>query len=389
MTVHAASTQPRTRALIIGSSTTRVWGLTSEDRLVRLFATKDIPSTLHAAGATLDVSSASAIGVRGDYVFEATLVVNLMATEGMVLCLPDGKPVAFHVSGALTADALTALETGAMPAGLEGAVKVVYPKDLAYNRQLRKRATPYVLSVTDANKDAIEKQIFAGSYKGVTDIATKFLFPWPVRQLTKVAAALGLSPNQVTTLSFVLTVLTTWFFHQGQFVAGLFTAWGMCLLDSVDGKLARVTLTSSKFGDIFDHAIDLVHPPFWYWSYMVGLGAAFATHPQSDLAFWVIMIGYWAQRILEALFISVFGLEMHIWRRFDSTFRLVTARRNPNLLILTFAIVFGFPLEGILVVAVWTAVCFVVHLVQVVEAAVAKASKRPITSWLTEESRAD
>ena len=389
MTAHAAPTHPRTRALIIGSSSTRVWGLTSEERLTRLFATKDIPSSQHAIGAHVEPSASSAIGIRGDHVFEATLVVNLMATEGMVLCLPDGRPVAFHVSAGLTEDALASLAAGAMSETLSAATKVVYPKDLAYNRQLRKRATPYVLSVTDANKDAIEKQIFAGSYKGVTDIATKYLFPWPVRQLTKLAAAMHLSPNQVTTASFVLTVLTTWLWYEGHFVAGLLTAWGMCLLDSVDGKLARVTLTSSKFGDLFDHAIDLVHPPFWYWAYMVGLGATFSTHPHADLAFWVIMVGYWLQRSLEAAFITLFGLEMHIWRRFDSTFRLVTARRNPNLLIFTFAILVGRPFEGIMLVALWTAVCFAVHLVQVVQAALAKVSKRPITSWLTEESAAD
>ena len=41
----------------------------------------------------------------------------------------------------------------------------------------------------------------------------------------------------------------------------------MTFLDTVDGKLARVTLTSSPFGNVLDHSLDLIHPPFWYWAW--------------------------------------------------------------------------------------------------------------------------
>ncbi|MCA9574141.1 MAG: CDP-alcohol phosphatidyltransferase family protein [Polyangiales bacterium] len=391
-----AAASPAPRALIVGSVPTRVWGLSGEERLRRLFATRGIEATLVpdvaaavlAAGASADQAGA-VIGIRGDYVFEATLIVNLMATEGTVLCLPSGQPVAFHVPSALARDAAAALGEAALPRPLADSQRVVLPADLAYNQQLRKRATPYVLPISDEARDAIERQVFAGSYKGVTDVATKYLFPFPVRKLTQLSAALGLRPNHVTTLSFVLTVLATWLFYRGQFGLGVIVGWGMCLLDSVDGKLARVTLTSSKFGDYFDHSIDLVHPPFWYWGFMTGLGAAFSDHPWSTAVFWSIMILYVAQRLLEGLFIVGFGVEMHIWRPVDSAFRLVTARRNPNLIILTLATLVGRPLEGILVVAAWTVFSFVVHLLQVVQAALYKATGRPIVSWLTQEAPAD
>jgi len=388
MSEPAASAQPTTRAVIVGSSATPIWGLTGEERLKRLFATKGIPSSQDDGGPVTG-SAGSVIGILGDHVIEATLVVNLMATEGMVLCLPDGRPVAFNVTSALATEAVAALRAGAMTPALTAGVKVVHPKDLAYNRQLRKRATPYVLPISDADRAAIEKQVFAGSYKGVTDIATKYFFPWPVRQLTHVANALHLRPNHVTFVSFLLAVWAVWLWYHSQFVHGVVAAWGMCLLDSVDGKLARVTLTSSKLGDTFDHGIDLIHPPFWYWGWMAGLGTAFSLRPDADLVFWVIMVTYVLQRALEGLFISAFGVEMHIWRRFDSVFRLVTARRNPNLILLTVAAVIGRPLEGILVVAGWMALSLVVHVVQVVQAALVKAKGQPIDSWLTQEAATD
>ena len=63
---------------------------------------------------------------------------------------------------------------------------------------------------------------------------------------------------------------------------------GFMVLDTVDGKLARCTITSSKWGNVFDHGIDLVHPPFWWWAWAVGL-AAYGT-PISTATFWWLMV---------------------------------------------------------------------------------------------------
>jgi hypothetical protein len=71
-----------------------------------------------------------------------------------------------------------------------------------------------------------------------------------------------------------------------------------------------------------------------------------------------------------------------MWRRFDSLFRLITARRNPNLAILTVATLAGRPDVGFNVVAVWVALCLVVHTVQILQAFVA-SRRGPLQSWLS------
>jgi hypothetical protein len=73
---------------------------------------------------------------------------------------------------------------------------------------------------------------------------------------------------------------------------------------------------------------------------------------------------------------------MHMWRRFDTWFRLITARRNPNLAILTVATLFGRPDIGINAVAIWVAICLVVHALQIVQAAIAR-QRGPLVSWLS------
>ena len=81
------------------------------------------------------------------------------------------------------------------------------------------------------------------------------------------------------------------------------------------------------------------------------------------------------------LFIACFGMDMHVWRRFDSRLRLITARRNPNLLLLSASLLAGRPDLGILAVAWWTAVCFVIHGLRIAQAALVRRHG-PLRSWL-------
>jgi phosphatidylglycerophosphate synthase len=157
----------------------------------------------------------------------------------------------------------------------------------------------------------------------------------------------------------------------------------MTFLDTVDGKLARVTLTSSKFGDILDHGIDLVHPPFWWWPWAVGCAAVGQPLEHGALVVGAIVAGYVLQRGEEAIFVARWGMHIHVWQRFDSLFRLVTARRNPNLVILTVFAAFGAPRAGLIAVAVWTVLSLVIHAVRIVQA-FAASRRGPVVSWLSE-----
>ena len=41
-----------------------------------------------------------------------------------------------------------------------------------------------------------------------------------------------------------------------------------------------------------------------------------------------------------------YGMHIHVWRPVDSQFRLITARRNPNMVILVASLLFGRPDSG-------------------------------------------
>src|SRR3546814_13645108 len=65
----------------------------------------------------------------------------------------------------------------------------------------------------------------------------------------------------------------TYLFAYGHYWTGMLAAFIFMVLDTVDGKLARCTITSSKWGNVADHGVDLIHPPFWWYFWGVGLGA--------------------------------------------------------------------------------------------------------------------
>jgi phosphatidylglycerophosphate synthase len=196
----------------------------------------------------------------------------------------------------------------------------------------------------------------------VTDLITKWVWPRPAAVATRRLAAWHVHPNAVTIASWLLAALAFWLFARGDFVAGLFAAWLMTFLDTVDGKLARVTLTSSPFGNVLDHSLDLIHPPFWYlaWAHSLPASLEWATA--------VVVGGYFAGRLLEGIFLLAFKMESHCWRPIDSLFRTITARRNPNLIFLSVGALAGRPDLGLVMVALWTIVSFGFHFVRLAQA---------------------
>jgi hypothetical protein len=96
-----------------------------------------------------------------------------------------------------------------------------------------------------------------------------------------------------------------------------------------------------------------------------------------------IVIGYIVGRLAEAGFkYFLGGFSMFTWRPADSYFRLITARRNPNLLLLTAGALAGLPKEGLVAVAVWTVASSVVLVVRLGQAAYARMRHGRLQPWL-------
>ena len=371
---------------LIGDSSVAIWGLNGAARLSR---------TLRSAGLTdiapwtvPDMANPFVVLVHAGYLIEDNLLRKLIASPGKYLTDPgSGFVVAAHIPMA-HADVMAqimlrtvALEKIGLPDGLS-AVPLNLSEAEDYSHEVKKRITAFIMPITAATKGQIERHLFGAVYKGVTDIVTKYVWPWPAYHVTRFCAASGITPNMVTSASAVLTVLAYFLFAQGLFGLGLAAAWGMTFLDTVDGKLARVTVNSSPFGNYFDHGIDLVHPPFWYWAWILGIYATGGSLWQADIISVIVIGGYVAQRLQEGGFKLFFGITLHVWRPFDSRFRLINARRNPNLILLMAGALLGHPDVGMIAVAAWTLISMGVHCVQIAQATALRLRGQPIQSWL-------
>jgi phosphatidylglycerophosphate synthase len=360
--------------IAIGDNRTAIWGMSGGERIRRI-----------ATAAKLGLADAPTGGdqllVNLAFVFDPPLLRHMSLQPDTVL-VKEGRPVLAHVRGEHATAITKAMESGApLPAGLPLTILVHDANFSLHNDQLRKREQPFVMRLAPETVPAIERASYYAAYKGVTDALTKYLWPEWALVLTRIAARLGITPNMVTAVGALLCVVATWFFWRGEYWPGMAAALGFMVLDTVDGKLARCTITSSWWGNIFDHGIDLVHPPFWWWAWGVGLSAwgLSLSSEMFALAMAAIIGGYVVQRLIEGVFMRRYGMHIHVWEKIDSDFRLITARRNPNMAILFVALLAGRPNIGLIAVAAWTILSLVFHAVRLAQA---MARRGPITSWL-------
>lgn len=377
-------------ACILRDTQVTLWGLTSRQRLER---------QLHRITPVRIVDNmdavprgASVIILRGDFLYDDRIIKYLVRTNDLLVKAQAGAEqpaVAAHVTADQAAqvyDVINDAAGAAVPAGVE----VIGPQQWStslFENTLLKSAPRYILPITPDNQRVLEELLFTGAYKGVTDLVTKWIWPAPAQRATRFCVRHGIRPNHVTTVSVVLVVLAGLLFAYGSYGWGLVAGWLMTFLDTVDGKLARVTVASSRTGHILDHGLDIIHPPLWYIAWGVGAAAMYGPPAALSLSslLWIIVIGYTVGRLIEGsfqLWLGRFGI--YCWRRVDSYFRLVTARRNPNLILLSAGAILERPDIGLNAVAVWTLASSLFLLVRFALALHERITSGALHSWFVD-----
>ena len=360
----------------VGENPVRLFGLDADDRACRL------ASNAGFEPADKLPKSGGVLLANLDYTWDPAWLKLIGGRPGSLL-MANGQPVLAHVADAAFAGTVEQAMLG--KSGSLNGLDPVDPETAEFtNDELRKRERPFVLRLTPETTGEAERAAYDASYKGVTDALTLYLWRKPAFHLTRWAAEWRVTPNAVTGVGAVLCLLAFFYFWFGNFWLGALAGFIFMVLDTVDGKLARCTGSSSKWGNVLDHGIDLIHPPFWYWAWAHGLAAyGRPLEPVYEaMLLAAIVIGYVAQRVIEGIFIARFKMHIHVWRPVDSRFRLITARRNPNMVILVVALLFGRPDTGLELVGAWTIVSLIFHMVRLAQAEMRAWRGQPIVSWL-------
>ena len=365
----------------------RLWSLPQRERIRRLvakigdFQEKDTLSELSA--------SEKILIIRADFLFDANVLAKLIAHSQAILTDSSNQIVVAAWIEASHLENVLPMLSHKPDRGNSNLVPIYTPQELTggYDPRLRKFNLSHVVKVDASQQQIIENYMYDKSYKGITDLVTKWWWPVPARWAVRKCVALNITPNMVTSLGWALTIFSGFAFYYGHFVLGLVGAWVMTFLDTVDGKLARVTLQSSKIGHVMDHGLDIVHPPIWYWCWAIGLQIDQLTFLGLTLSvstwFWIMFAAYVGGRIFEGLFqLSFNDISIFCWRPIDSYHRLITARRNPCLILLTIAMLVFNPNLGFLWIVAWTIISTLLLAIRFVSACVVRMIKGPLESWI-------
>lgn len=374
-----------TRAYIIGDSAVVLWGISSRERIGRQIASIDglelVESTDALSGA------ANVLLLRADFLFEVRTLTALMDRQGILT--HEGTPAAAHVPAADLDGAISVLEGGSASSTTDAPsdFELLETSDIqTFERTLRRTDPPTLLPVREEDKEALSNQLYGGAYKGVTDLVTKFWWPKPAKRVVAWCADRHIAPNTVTLIGVVLMLFAGWCFYEGAYLVGLAAGWIMTFLDTVDGKLARVTIKSSQAGHLLDHGMDLIHPPFWYWIWGLGLAVPPALWglEANTLYVW-LFVGYIGGRVAEGAFHTLGDTAIFTWQPFDSYFRLITGRRNPCMILLTAFTLLGSPEWAFLSVVIWTVLSTVILFVRLfMGLAVRQYTGEPLNSWMVD-----
>lgn len=234
----------------------------------------------------------------------------------------------------------------------------------AYVDKLRRSLPWWQYVVEDhATRKRLERRLFWDNYKGSTDLLTRWLYPPLVWPLVRVCTALRIHPNVLTMGSVILAFAAVPLWMDGHWLAGFACAYAMSVLDSVDGKVARLMLTESKIGNVLDHGLDQVHPPFWYFAWAWGLGGRAPDDPLYTAAVWLIVF-YLADRLMLAVAKRRLGFALHAATRLDTLARSIIARRNITMTIMAIGLVVDAGPVAFMLITAWQALTFAWHTVR-------------------------
>ena len=371
---------------LLGVSRVRVWlSPQSEDRvrqlrtdLGRLYQVDLVFSTISEPGQIYEEIAAAgepAVLLDGDVVYDERILAHLMDRgPGHAVVRHSGAAALWlkaAQAGSLGRMLAAAAQPDPVPVGHLLAqdpdhlgLHVCHPEELdPYVPSLRLTMAPYMVRLDSPGQiRPVDHLMYHRSFKGVIDAVARYGYYHLVRWVTRTLSRTTLPPNLFTLLS----VLGIWgaipCFALGYVGAGVVVAWAAVLLDSVDGKLARLTLHLSEAMGRFEHIAAMPGLGLWYaalgWHYSGG--EIFSTHPGA-LATWVLLGSFLVDKMISGLFRKAFGKEIFDYRPVDAAFHLAACRRNTGLLILTLGVLAGREAEAFALLTGWMVFTLIFH----------------------------
>lgn len=307
--------------------------------------------------------------LEGDGIYDERILKTLMQTSHSLL-IGDGPhgtvPIALHVMpGDLHhLDRNIAHIGDCLPwQGGEAWLTTLSVHDMdSYIPALRQTAVPFLVKLRDQTSIRdIENEMYEQTFKGVMDFIATYVYRIPVRELVRWLAPTRVTPNHITAISVICSLGALPLFVMGWMWAGLIVAFTFIIADSLDGKLARLTIRLSPAAGHVDHITSPLFEAGYYvaWGWYLS-GGDFAAWP--GRAGWLLFAFFGLDRIVT----SIFGLRFHRslldYKTWDARFHLIAARRTVNLFIMTLGCMVQRPIIALYVITTWMFITMCWHM---------------------------
>ena len=311
----------------------------------------------------------SLILLEGDGIYDERILRRLlMSTSSLYIHAGDDKEVPIAVI--MQSDKLKYLNSDVCDTGEFLRKQVgkgwleslpIYHMD-QYIPELRQTAVPSLIKLQDRSSiRAIENEMYEKTFKGVIDFIAAYIYRIPVRGLVRVLAPTRITPNLVTAVSVLCSLAAIPLFAMGWLGTGLAVAFVFIIADSLDGKLARMTVRFSKVADKVDH---FTSPTFetcyylaWGWHFS---GGDFSTLPGKSAV--LLACVFLMDRIVTSVFGCKYGRSLLDYNKCDARFHLIAARRNINLFIMAIGVVLQNPLAALYAATLWMFITMLWHI---------------------------
>jgi phosphatidylglycerophosphate synthase len=213
----------------------------------------------------------------------------------------------------------------------------------AHDSNMRKAVAPAVVAVVDKeSRRRADRFLRDLAGKGINDIVGEFIHPPLEFALTRLMAPTPVTPNQVSYLNVVLSLVALPLFASGMIWEGIAINLVRGVTDGVDGKLARLTLRESEGGNVLDHGLDTMYLPLLFAAFGYHLAAG-DPYSAAALSSYLLQFFYWPNRVFSSWYKTFLGVGESDFRRSDRIVRRFHPKRNIFILMALIAMLFKAP----------------------------------------------
>lgn len=210
-----------------------------------------------------------------------------------------------------------------------------------------------------SRRAAAERFLVRQSRKSVQDLPAYVHAPIE-NALVRWLCRTPVTPNQLTLAVNVAAWVATWLFLTGRVGTGLALALAVGVLDGLDGKLARVTHTTSALGKL-EHWFDFLYEFSWWIALAFHFRASGAL-PWAWLAFGGLAAAEAVDGLAKLWSLRRTGRSIYEHGPADRIVRLLGGRRNVYVWILTVGALAGRPASAYALLPLWQGATAAYHL---------------------------